>query len=83
MLARMPMVKANLDFFGKCNISMESTLFQMYGLTWLMDLQSHLEDTDLLILLTAAICHDLDHPGYNNAYQVITSYRSIIANVLA
>ncbi|KAK2177446.1 hypothetical protein NP493_592g01007 [Ridgeia piscesae] len=42
----------------------------MYGLTWLMDLQSHLDDTDLLILLTAAICHDLDHPGYTNAYQI-------------
>ena len=22
------------------------------------------------ILLTSAICHDLDHPGYNNAYQI-------------
>lgn len=21
---------------------------------------------DILILMTAAICHDLDHPGYNN-----------------
>ncbi|XP_029794769.1 high affinity cGMP-specific 3',5'-cyclic phosphodiesterase 9A isoform X2 [Suricata suricatta] len=25
---------------------------------------------DILILMTAAICHDLDHPGYNNTYQV-------------
>lgn len=23
---------------------------------------------DILILMTAAICHDLDHPGYNNTY---------------
>ncbi|XP_078283128.1 high affinity cGMP-specific 3',5'-cyclic phosphodiesterase 9A-like isoform X3 [Rhinoraja longicauda] len=26
--------------------------------------------TDLVILMTGAICHDLDHPGYNNAYQI-------------
>ncbi|XP_064434519.1 high affinity cGMP-specific 3',5'-cyclic phosphodiesterase 9A isoform X4 [Mirounga angustirostris] len=25
---------------------------------------------DILILMTAAICHDLDHPGYNNTYQI-------------
>ena len=42
----------------------------MYGLTWLIDLQSLLDDIDVMILLTSAICHDLDHPGYNNAYQV-------------
>lgn len=23
---------------------------------------------DILVLMTAAICHDLDHPGYNNTY---------------
>ena len=45
-------------------------LFQMYGLTWLIDLPSLVDDIDVLILLTSAICHDLGHPGYNNAYQV-------------
>ncbi|XP_074156660.1 high affinity cGMP-specific 3',5'-cyclic phosphodiesterase 9A isoform X2 [Sminthopsis crassicaudata] len=25
---------------------------------------------DILVLMTAAICHDLDHPGYNNTYQI-------------
>lgn len=45
--------------------------FQMYGLTWLIDLPSLIDDIDVLILITSAICHDLDHPGYNNAYQVI------------
>ncbi|XP_075886541.1 high affinity cGMP-specific 3',5'-cyclic phosphodiesterase 9A isoform X4 [Nelusetta ayraudi] len=25
---------------------------------------------DVLILMTAAVCHDLDHPGFNNTYQV-------------
>ncbi|XP_021339232.1 high affinity cGMP-specific 3',5'-cyclic phosphodiesterase 9A-like isoform X1 [Mizuhopecten yessoensis] len=42
----------------------------MYGLTWLIDTPSLLDDLDILILITSAICHDLDHPGYNNAYQV-------------
>uniref|UniRef100_A0A3B3WWP4 Phosphodiesterase n=1 Tax=Poecilia mexicana TaxID=48701 RepID=A0A3B3WWP4_9TELE len=26
--------------------------------------------TDLGILMTTAVCHDLDHPGYNNTYQI-------------
>lgn len=42
----------------------------MYGLIWLCNLQEKLDEIELLILLVAAICHDLDHPGYNNAYQV-------------
>ncbi|XP_069791017.1 high affinity cGMP-specific 3',5'-cyclic phosphodiesterase 9A [Narcine bancroftii] len=42
----------------------------MYGLIWLTDLQSCMDDIDILIMLTSAICHDLDHPGYNNAYQI-------------
>lgn len=52
----------------------------MYGLIWLMGLNKILEKVDLLILLTSAICHDLDHPGYNNAYQVIPSLHSININ---
>ncbi|XP_029282781.1 high affinity cGMP-specific 3',5'-cyclic phosphodiesterase 9A-like isoform X1 [Cottoperca gobio] len=42
----------------------------MYGLIWLTDLQSKISTIDLLIMLTSALCHDLDHPGYNNAYQI-------------
>jgi len=42
----------------------------MYGLIWLTDLQNKLDDVDILILMVSAICHDLDHPGYNNAYQI-------------
>lgn len=42
----------------------------MYGLTWLIDLPKKMEDLDVLTLLVSAICHDLDHPGYNNAYQI-------------
>ncbi|XP_074653983.1 high affinity cGMP-specific 3',5'-cyclic phosphodiesterase 9A-like isoform X4 [Tubulanus polymorphus] len=42
----------------------------MYGLTWLIDLRKYLDDLDILVLITSSICHDLDHPGYNNAYQI-------------
>lgn len=42
----------------------------MYGLIWLTDLKSKMDSVDLLIMLTCAVCHDLDHTGYNNAYQV-------------
>ncbi|XP_033097752.1 high affinity cGMP-specific 3',5'-cyclic phosphodiesterase 9A-like [Anneissia japonica] len=42
----------------------------MYGISWLTDLCSLIGDLDVMIMITATICHDLDHPGYNNAYQV-------------
>uniref|UniRef100_A0A4W5PHB6 Phosphodiesterase n=1 Tax=Hucho hucho TaxID=62062 RepID=A0A4W5PHB6_9TELE len=42
----------------------------MYGMIHLCNLQERLTMTDMCILMTAAVCHDLDHPGYNNTYQV-------------
>uniref|UniRef100_A0A3Q3FJU6 Phosphodiesterase n=1 Tax=Kryptolebias marmoratus TaxID=37003 RepID=A0A3Q3FJU6_KRYMA len=42
----------------------------MYGMIHLCNLQEKLTLTDLGILMTAAVCHDLDHPGYNNRYQI-------------
>ncbi|XP_065839711.1 high affinity cGMP-specific 3',5'-cyclic phosphodiesterase 9A-like [Oscarella lobularis] len=42
----------------------------MYGMIHLCNLQDFMSRVDLGILLTACICHDVDHPGYNNAYQV-------------
>ncbi|KAG7502829.1 high affinity cGMP-specific 3 3' [Solea senegalensis] len=42
----------------------------MYGLIWLTDLRSKLGRIDLFVMLTSALCHDLDHPGYNNVYQI-------------
>ena len=42
----------------------------MYGLIWMTDLKSKIDSIDLLTMLTSAVCHDLDHTGYNNAYQV-------------
>uniref|UniRef100_A0ABI7YSV8 Phosphodiesterase n=1 Tax=Felis catus TaxID=9685 RepID=A0ABI7YSV8_FELCA len=42
----------------------------MYSMIWLCRLQEKFSQMDILILMTAAICHDLDHPGYNNTYQI-------------
>uniref|UniRef100_A0A8C2JCU3 Phosphodiesterase 9A like n=1 Tax=Cyprinus carpio TaxID=7962 RepID=A0A8C2JCU3_CYPCA len=42
----------------------------MYGMIHLCNLKEKLTLTDLGILMTAAVCHDLDHPGYNNTYQI-------------
>ncbi|XP_062236303.1 high affinity cGMP-specific 3',5'-cyclic phosphodiesterase 9A-like [Platichthys flesus] len=42
----------------------------MYGLIWLTDVRNKLGRTDLFIMLTSALCHDLDHPGCNNVYQI-------------
>ena len=47
-------------------------LFQMYGLIWLTQIPGKVQNVDVLVMLTSALCHDLDHPGYNNAYQVGT-----------
>jgi 3'5'-cyclic nucleotide phosphodiesterase len=33
----------------------------------------HLTSIDILAVLIAAICHDLDHPGNNNAFEVATN----------
>uniref|UniRef100_H3A551 Phosphodiesterase n=1 Tax=Latimeria chalumnae TaxID=7897 RepID=H3A551_LATCH len=46
------------------------SIVQMYGLIWLTDLRSKIDEIDILTMLTSAICHDLDHTGYNNAYQI-------------
>ncbi|XP_037086210.1 high affinity cGMP-specific 3',5'-cyclic phosphodiesterase 9A-like [Pollicipes pollicipes] len=42
----------------------------MYSMVWACDLMSRTEPLDVFILLIACICHDLDHPGYNNIYQI-------------
>ncbi|KAG9482421.1 hypothetical protein GDO78_011226, partial [Eleutherodactylus coqui] len=42
----------------------------MYGMIHLCGLQGRLSPVDLGVLMTAAVCHDLDHPGYNNTYQI-------------
>ncbi|XP_069792485.1 high affinity cGMP-specific 3',5'-cyclic phosphodiesterase 9A-like [Narcine bancroftii] len=42
----------------------------MHGMIHLCRLQDHLSPTENLILMIAAVCHDLDHPGLDNTYQV-------------
>eukprot|EP00063_Salmo_salar_P054307 XP_014029142.1 PREDICTED: high affinity cGMP-specific 3',5'-cyclic phosphodiesterase 9A-like isoform X4 [Salmo salar] len=63
----------DLDFIATFNIEPEvlhQFLYEMYGLIWLTDLKSKIDSIDLLTMLTSAACHDLDHTGYNNAYQI-------------
>ncbi|XP_019896556.3 high affinity cGMP-specific 3',5'-cyclic phosphodiesterase 9A isoform X2 [Esox lucius] len=42
----------------------------MYSMICLCGLQETFNQVDILVLMTAAVCHDLDHPGYNNTYQI-------------
>nr|XP_040143012.1 high affinity cGMP-specific 3',5'-cyclic phosphodiesterase 9A isoform X1 [Ictidomys tridecemlineatus] len=42
----------------------------MYSMIWLCGLQEKFSQVDIMVLMTAAVCHDLDHPGYNNTYQI-------------
>lgn len=42
----------------------------MYVLIHGCRLYENLPKRDLCVLLTACICHDLDHPGFNNTYQI-------------
>ncbi|XP_031552687.1 high affinity cGMP-specific 3',5'-cyclic phosphodiesterase 9A-like [Actinia tenebrosa] len=42
----------------------------MYGIIHLCNLKELLSSLDILVLLTTCVCHDLDHPGYNNTYQI-------------
>lgn len=42
----------------------------MYGLISMLRLRDFFREEEIFALLTGAICHDLDHPGYNNTYQV-------------
>ncbi|KAF8568785.1 hypothetical protein P879_03000 [Paragonimus westermani] len=41
-----------------------------YVLIWEANLTENLEKLEQMILLVSAISHDLDHPGFNNAYQI-------------
>ncbi|CAL8147649.1 unnamed protein product [Orchesella dallaii] len=42
----------------------------MFGMACTVNLSERIGDLETLILLTSCICHDLDHPGYNNIYQI-------------
>jgi len=51
-----------------------------YAFIWMLQLKNSLEDLDILALLVAAICHDMNHPGLNNTFQAI---RDSLSGVLA
>jgi len=53
----------------------------MYGLIQQLDLKSSFSPAELFALLTSAVCHDLDHPGYNNSYQVMFHCCTILCSV--
>jgi len=42
----------------------------MYGMICLSRVNEIIEPHEVLIMLVSAFCHDLDHPGYNNVYQI-------------
>lgn len=57
-------------FISFSSLSSLSCPPQMYAITWQTNLISRLGEMDVFILLISCICHDLDHPGYNNVYQI-------------
>ena len=42
----------------------------MYGFIYLFDLCKTLEPLEVFSLLVSTLSHDLDHDGYNNAFQI-------------
>ncbi|XP_039278792.1 high affinity cGMP-specific 3',5'-cyclic phosphodiesterase 9A [Nilaparvata lugens] len=61
----------DFDLPKKFNIDMTTLRnLLMYAMCWRVDLPSRIGDLETLILITSCICHDLDHPGYNNIYQI-------------
>lgn len=48
----------------------------MYGMIHLCRLNEKMSPEDLGILITSCVCHDLDHPGYNNTYVSVHAKRS-------
>ena len=56
-------------------------MLQMYGMIHLCELQRHMDRRDLGILLTACVCHDLDHPGFNNSYVKLSIDSTVLENV--
>jgi high affinity cGMP-specific 3',5'-cyclic phosphodiesterase 9 len=45
----------------------------MYSLIYLTDLTDTFDPLKILSLIVAAISHDLNHDGFNNAYQINAS----------
>ena len=54
----------------------------MYGMIHLLNLQSTFSKLEVATLLTAAICHDIDHPGFNNKYNYMNYPQHKLINLL-
>ena len=50
-----------------CNYSFS---IKMYAIAWAVDLPTKIGHLEVFVLIVSCICHDLDHPGYNNIYQI-------------
>lgn len=42
----------------------------MYGILHLFKIKDYFTTTEKLCLITATLCHDIDHPGYSNSYLI-------------
>lgn len=42
----------------------------MYAMILGANLPSKIDALEIFVLIISCICHDLDHPGYNNIYQI-------------
>lgn len=42
----------------------------LYGLLYLLEMSDAFSKQELFCMLTAALCHDMDHPGYTNSYLI-------------
>lgn len=62
--------KTLIDYPSFISYHFVSFVLQMYAITRQANLLQRLGDLECLILLVSCICHDLDHPGYNNIYQI-------------
>ena len=54
----------------------------MYVLIHSCQLTQYFSNLELCSLITACICHDLDHPGLNNTYVIILIYRIMMGQII-
>ena len=56
----------HLSFYPSIDPSINPFIFQMYGMIHLLHLDDVFTKLELATLMTACVCHDIDHPGFNN-----------------
>ena len=45
----------------------------MYNLIYLTKLEKYFDSLEIFVLLLSALCHDIDHNGFSNSYQINAS----------